>query len=77
MSQTKLESLIESFVNIAVGYVAALVSQIVVFPMFGIYVPLSTNLWIGFWFTLISLARSYCIRRWFNGRITINIGSKQ
>ena len=69
MQQTKLGSLIESLMNIAIGYGVALLSQIVVFPMFGIHVPLSTNLWIGAWFTVISLVRSYIIRRWFNARL--------
>lgn len=66
MNQTKLESLLESIVNIVIGYGVALLSQIVVFPMVGIEVPLTTNLIIGFWFTVISLVRSYVIRRWFN-----------
>lgn len=69
MTQTRLGSLIESLMNIAIGYGVALLSQIVVFPMFNINVPISTNLWIGAWFTLISLVRSYVIRRWFNARI--------
>ena len=67
--QTKLGSLIESLMNIVIGYFVALLSQIIVFPMVGIHVPLSTNLEIGAWFTLISLVRSYVIRRWFNARI--------
>jgi len=66
MNQTKLESLLESIVNILIGYVVALISQLIIFPLVGIDVPLSTNLIIGFWFTAISLARSYVIRRWFN-----------
>lgn len=66
--QTRLDSLLESGVNILIGYLVALASQLVVFPLMGIHVPLSTNLWIGFWFTLISLARSYILRRWFNTR---------
>lgn len=69
MEQSRLGSLIEAWANIAIGYVVALLSQIVVFPMFGIYVPLSTNLWIGAWFTAISLVRSYVLRRWFNARL--------
>ncbi|WP_421921763.1 DUF7220 family protein [Marinobacter salarius] len=40
-----------------------------VFPMVGIEVSLSTNLEAAAWFTVISIARSYVIRRWFNGRI--------
>jgi hypothetical protein len=67
--QTKLGSLIESFMNIAIGYGVALMSQIIIFPLFDINVPLKTNLWIGLWFTVVSLIRSYIIRRWFNARI--------
>tara|TARA_R110000851_G_scaffold301434_1_gene457843 strand:+ start:385 stop:633 length:249 start_codon:yes stop_codon:yes gene_type:complete len=66
MNQTKIESLLESIVNIIIGYGVALASQLLIFPMFGIDVPFSANLWIGLWFTLISLIRSYVIRRWFN-----------
>lgn len=65
--QSRLASFAESLVNVAIGYSVALVSQLVVFPLYGIHVPFSTNLWIGFWFTLISIARSYILRRWFNG----------
>lgn len=66
MKQTRLESLLESVVNVLIGYTVAIVSQIVVFPLVGIDIPLSTNLVIGAFFTVISIARSYIIRRWFN-----------
>lgn len=66
MNQSKKGSFIESCVNIAIGYGVALASQLLIFPMFGIDVPLSTNIWIGVWFTIISLARSYVVRRFFN-----------
>lgn len=69
MNQTRLGSLIESLMNIVIGFGVALVSQIVVFPMFGIHVPLSSNFAIGAWFTAISLVRSFVIRRWFNARL--------
>ena len=64
--QTRFNSLLESFTNILIGYTIAILSQIVVFPMFDIHVPLKTNLGIGLWFTAISLVRSYTIRRFFN-----------
>ncbi len=67
MTQTRWHSAIESIANVAVGYGVALLSQLVIFPLFGIHIPLSSNLAIGAWFTAISLIRSYCIRRWFNG----------
>jgi hypothetical protein len=69
MLQSKRGSLIEAAMNTAIGFVVALASQILVFPMFGIDVPLSTNFGIGAWFTAISIVRSYVIRRWFNDRL--------
>ncbi len=69
MQQSRLSSLIESIMNVIIGYGVALISQILVFPLFDIHVSLSTNLGIGAWFTLISLARSYVIRRWFNASL--------
>lgn len=67
--QSKRGSFAEACVNVAIGYGVALLSQIVVFPLYGIHVPLTTNLAIGGWFTVISIARSYVVRRVFN-RIT-------
>ena len=64
--QTRIQSAIEAAANVIVGYLVALASQVIVFPWFGIHVPLSTNLAIGGWFTVISLVRSYVLRRWFN-----------
>lgn len=69
MNQSKLESFIETCINTAIGFLVALASQLVVFPMVGIDVPISTNLEVGAWFTVISVARGYVIRRWFNARL--------
>ena len=66
MQQTRLGSLTESIVNIIIGYTVAISSQVVIFPMYGIHVPITTNLVMGAWFTVVSLVRSYLIRRWFN-----------
>lgn len=80
MNQSKLGSLIEAGINTAIGFVVALASQIVVFPMFGIHVPIQTNLGIGAWFTVISVARSYVVRRWFNARLhrlSMNLAAHQ
>ena len=67
--QTKYQSLIESFINILIGYLTALLSQVLIFPLFDIYVSLQDNLLIGLYFTIISLLRSYLVRRYFNKRI--------
>ena len=66
--QTKKGSIFEAFINILVGYGINLGAQIIIFPMFGIHIPLSSNIWIGLMFTVISLTRSYLIRRLFNRR---------
>lgn len=67
--QTKLESLKESFTNIILGYITALISQILIFPLFDIYVSFSDNLLIGLYFTLISLLRSFLVRRYYNAKV--------
>lgn len=67
--QSKKQSLIESITNVMIGYTVALISQLLVFPLFNINVPLSDNLLIGAWFTAISLLRSYVVRRYFNKKV--------
>lgn len=66
--QSRRSSATEAAVNVAIGYLVAIGSQLVVLPMFGVNLPLKANLSIGLWFTAISLVRSYLIRRWFNWR---------
>jgi hypothetical protein len=63
--QTRAHSALESCVNVAVGWGVSLASQLVIFPFFDLRVSLKTNLWISVWFTLISLARSFLLRRIF------------
>ena len=64
--QSKLGSLLESFANILVGYGISTVAQKYVFAMVGIEVSWHTTAIIGFWMTLISIVRSYTLRRLFN-----------
>ena len=64
--QTRVQSMLEAWANVAIGYVVALLSQLAIFPLFGIHVPFTDNLLIGGYFTIISLARSYAVRRLFN-----------
>jgi hypothetical protein len=58
-------SLVEAAVNVAAGYVVALAAQLVVFPLFDVAVSFSDNLIIGAIFTVVSLVRSYVLRRLF------------
>lgn len=64
--QSKKDSLKESITNVIIGYVVALVSQIIVFPIVGVDASIDQNLMIGIYFTIISLLRSYLVRRYFN-----------
>jgi hypothetical protein len=64
--QSRLQSFIESLMNVAIGYGVALASQILIFPFFGIHISLSDNLLIGAFFTVISIIRGYLVRRLFN-----------
>jgi hypothetical protein len=65
MTQSRLMSLVESSANVIVGYGVAVVTQIVVFPWFGIEATLDEHLAIGIAFVGVSLARGYLLRRLF------------
>lgn len=64
-SQSRTMSLVESLANVVVGYGVAVVTQILIFPMFGLHTTLSQNLQMGGAFTIVSIARSYALRRMF------------
>lgn len=68
--QSKLESLVEAWVNVAIGWSINFGANLIVLPAFGYPVTLGDALGIGVVFTVISVARSYAVRRWFNARIS-------
>ena len=63
--QSRRMSLVESIANVVVGYALAVATQIVVFPYFGLATAIGENLAIGAVFTVVSIARSYSLRRLF------------
>ena len=65
MKQSRLMSLVESLANVLVGYGVAVVTQMLVFPLFGLAVTVTENLLIGLIFTAVSIVRSYELRRGF------------
>jgi len=65
MKQSRLMSLVESLANVLVGYGVAVATQMVVFPLFGLAVTVTENLLIGLIFTVVSIVRSYALRRGF------------
>ena len=66
MKQSRLMSLVESITNVVVGYGVAVVTQILIFPIFGLHTTLAQNLKMGAVFTVVSIARSYVLRRMFD-----------
>jgi hypothetical protein len=65
MKQSRRLSLLESLANVLVGYGVAVITQMLVFPLFGLVASVSQNLGLGLVFTGISLIRSYLLRRLF------------
>lgn len=65
MRQSRRMSLVEALANVGVGYGVAVATQIAVFPHFGLETTMSENLTIGAIFTVVSIVRSYSLRRVF------------
>ncbi len=66
MTQTKLMSFIEACANVVIGFGINFAANLLVLPLFGFAVSASSAFQIGLIFTVISIARGYVIRRWFN-----------
>ncbi|WP_300586249.1 hypothetical protein [Marivita sp.] len=65
MPQSRRLSLLEAVTNVVVGYALAVLTQLIVFPWFGLTASLQDNLAIGAAFVGVSLIRSYVLRRVF------------
>ena len=65
MTQSRTMSLVEAVTNVIVGYVLAVITQLLVFPLFGLEAALGEHLAIGAAFVMVSLARGYLLRRLF------------
>ena len=65
MAQSRVGSLIEAVANVLIGYWVAVGAQMAIFPLFGVSLPLRQNMAIGALFTVVSLIRSYALRRLF------------
>ena len=69
MTQTRLGSFIEACINVAIGFVINFMANLLILPLIGFHISVSQNLFIGVLYTVISVVRSYTVRRWFNHRI--------
>lgn len=70
MSQSRKGSLIEALINVLIGFGINFTANLIILPQFGMTtLTLATNFTIGIIYTVISIVRSYVIRRWFNSMI--------
>lgn len=65
MRQSRKASALEALANVALGYVLAVLTQVLVFPLYELEVTFGENLSIGLAFVGVSLLRSYVLRRLF------------
>lgn len=66
MNQTKLESFIETCLNVFVGFIISFCAWPFVAHFFGLPYSTLQNLGITTVFTVLSITRGYLVRRWFN-----------
>jgi hypothetical protein len=80
--QTKLSSLFEVVINVFLGFTINTATAIVVLPLFGVHLSVILNIKISAAMTVVSVIRSYFIRRLFDkyqtkvNEITHTVGHK-
>lgn len=67
--QTKLESLIEVLANILIGMVVTVAASPVIYSWFNATFTFAQNIGLTLVFTVLSVARGYIVRRWFNNNM--------
>ena len=65
MKQSRLMSFLESLINIAVGLGVAMLANAVILPALGFPISLSQNAIIAAFMTVVSIPRSFALRRQF------------
>jgi hypothetical protein len=59
-------SLVETITNVAIGLIVSFLSQVVIFKLYDLHISLAQNLELTLYFTVVSILRSYALRRFFN-----------
>jgi len=67
--QSKKGSFYEACLNVFIWFWINFFANLVILPMVGFHITIGQNFYIGLLYTLVSVARSYTIRRWFNSYI--------
>ena len=66
VGQSKQHSWWEAWMNIFVGFWINYFANLMIFPLFGFHISYEANFLMGIIYTVISLVRSYFLRRAFN-----------
>lgn len=70
MKQTRLESLLEVCINIAIGWtVSMLITIYVVAPLWNLDWTVSDSFWVTAIYTVAAITRGYVVRRFFNASL--------
>lgn len=64
--QSRLDSFIEAWLNVLIGFGISVLANFVIFPLVGIGASTTQIIAVGVFMTFVSVARSYLVRRWAN-----------
>lgn len=66
MSQSRRMSMVETLAGVAIGFAVSVALSHIIYPLFGHSFTLAQNMGITVIFTVVSIVRSYLVRRAFN-----------
>lgn len=69
MTQSRLSSFYEALIGTAIGFVTSVLISRLLYPLMGWHPTIADSLIVTSVYTVVSVARSYAVRRWFNARI--------
>ena len=61
----KWNNLLESVIDVGSGFILAIIIQLLIFPLFGLYPTILDSLGIALIFTVVSMTRSWLWRCYF------------
>jgi len=61
----KWNNLLESIIDVGSGFILAILIQLLIFPLFGLYPTILDSLGIALIFTVVSMTRSWLWRCYF------------
>lgn len=66
--QSMKMSFVESMVSTAIGFATSFAGNVIIFHVMDKHISNTENFWVTVFFTVLSLTRSFLVRRWFNAR---------